>query len=77
MSGVIDQPKEAEIVADEWAHANFRDVMDVSYGLTVKHGQNWLVRGQVEIQETLLGTKRVPFEMEISVEGEILEVKQG
>lgn len=74
MSRVIDQPKEAETVADKWAHGNFRDIMDVTYGVTARHGENWIVRGEVEIMETLFSSRRVSFEMEIAGDGKILRI---
>jgi len=75
MSRVIDQPKEAEIVADLWIHENFKNVMGVSYGMVAKHGEDWEVKGEIEIMAGLFETKRVPFEMKINTKGEILEIR--
>lgn len=74
---LVKIPKDAEIIADTYIHDNFKEVMGVSYGSIVRHGNAWEVKGEVEIMAGLFETKRIPFKMKISPSGEILEVKQG
>ncbi len=75
MAGKIVIPKDAETIADTWVHRNLKNVMGVSYGIVAKHGEAWVVRGEAELWKGLFETERVPFEMEISDEGEILKVE--
>ncbi|NOZ58626.1 MAG: hypothetical protein GXO66_03490 [Euryarchaeota archaeon] len=75
MGEKIVVPKDAETIADTWVHSNMKNVIGVSYGIVAKHGEAWLVRGEVELWKGLFESEHVGFEMEISDEGEILSVK--
>lgn len=68
----VELPKDAEALVDHWIHSNYKGVLAVNYFSVQRKEDFWEVKGEIEVKNSLLGTKREEFSMKVNIKtGEV------